>query len=1218
MRKTSFIILIALLLNLSIGAFHYEAKADELEYVLFENNFDNETAGNRPAVSSDNDPLLWTSLNHVRSPYQVVVASADEGNYLSLRLNEGETTYVKPSVIKKLIVTDDCKINISFKLKTNMQEFELQCYDPDRNYITKALDVAKSDGTFEAYERQSDDGYALVYTTIDFSSKTYSSEFSDGTLIDSGSLADGTDITQGYCIRFQAMPSGGKEVCLDDVRITTDKAELINVKMIDMSSVSSDNELIGKLRDSHPRIYINDFKDIKAKIESDSLSNAWFQKLKSAADNYVLANAVEVYNPSSSTALATARRIRYKLHILSFMYALTDNEDYKTQAYNQIVETGNFPNWNGYLQSAEISNGIAVAYDWMYNDLTDTQKETICRIMYDKGFYYALLSYKGISDTTFVKSPSNQNMACNSMYMTAAIAFAHDYPGIAGYILDCGIVSLPVGLSILAPEGASPEGTGYWDYSVTSIFGLAAALDTAIDVGETLPPEYDISAYEGLDTTIYYPIYMQSQNGIFNYGDADNNSDNYYDFSFAYWAAKKYNNIDFYKYQYDNLDSKGEFGTTWRLVHKLAFYDTDFGEVDNGELPLDKAFISSDGANVSTMRTSWDGNGFFAGVQGGSGVHKHMYQSFGNFVLDFNGVRFATMRGRGDYDWQGYFDLDHQKWTYYTARAEGNNCVVLNPDEGPGQTLGSTAQIDKFHANSDGAYAVMNLTDAYSDNAHSYKRGIKLFDNRSAVLVQDDIVSNGKITEGYWFMHTDADITLSEDKKTATLIKDGETITAKIVMANDKAVFSVVDAVPLDTSPNPVVQQSINYGKKLSVDISGIQSISLAVLFTSSDDTTLAKEDIIPLEYWGSENTSDNRFSYSVYGDAISEADNLFYDSFDDIASNTFHKYGYTTTIKTSKYAISGFGNTENMIDNGYINNSFDGTNRFMEFVCKKYCDTPYILGAKTSPVKGEDGKYGSYIIEFDILPCSASEVSFYIRSSSFSRIEAGQINGSSSGDGNYNSNLAFGPVLKGVPTNSADYDELKENIISDCKKWHRVTMLIDADEFTVTTLVNGFLVRRFTKDDFNLLADADPGYFDIIEFRISAQMADNSRMAIDNLKIRKTGERYLISDTAIYEDSYSTQNTTSSLSGDETVFTKCIVNESSKSADFAIIAATYTDGALCDIQVKEVTLAPNETCFFRGTLDTSASDSEAKVFIFDSTGNIYPLIKNNFYYKID
>jgi len=802
--------------------------------------------------------------------------------------------------------------------------------------------------------------------------------------------------------------------------------------------------------------------------------------------------------------------------------------------------------------------------------------------------------------------------------MLSAIAFADELPDISSYTLSKGITSLPKGLAIMAPSGASPEGTGYWDYSMTSVFSLASAIDSALSDGCILPTEYDIASYEGLDKTLYYPIYMQSKNGIFNYGDADNNNDDYYDFSFAYWAAQKYNNPDFLKYQYDNIDSVGDYGTTWKLIHKLCFYNPDLSGEYVSELSLDRAFVSSDGANVATMRSSWDGAGFYAGIQGGSGVHKHMYQSFGNFVLDFNGVRFATMRGRGDYDWQGYFDLDYQKWTYYTARTEGNNCVVLNPDEGPGQTLGSTAHIDKFHTDSDGSYAVMNLTDAYSDNVHSYKRGIKLFDNRSAVLIQDDIVSNGKITEGYWFMHTDADITLSDDKKTATLTKDGETITAKIVMANDKAVFSVVDSVPLDTSPNPTVQQSINYGKKLAIDISGVQSISLAVLFTSSDDNLLAKEDIIPLEYWGSNNTDENRFLYSVYGDDISEADNLFYDSFDDIASNTFHKYGYTTAIKTSKYAISGFGNTENMIDKGYVNNSFDGTNRFMEFVCQKYCDTPYILGAKVSPQKQENNKYGSYIIEFDILPYSASEVSFYIRSSSFSRIEAGQINGSSSGDGNYNSNLSFGPVLKGVPTGSADYDELKENIISDCNKWHRVTIIIDADEFTVSTLVNGFLVRRFTKDDFNLIADTDPGYFDIIEFRISAQMADNSRMAIDNLSVRKTGDRFLISNTSLYENNYETQNLKDIITGSSTVFTKSIVNESSKSADFAIIAATYTDGTLCDIQVKEVTLAPNETCFFRGTLDTSASDTEAKVFIFDGSGNIYPLIKNDFYYKID
>lgn len=1220
MKKISFLLLVIFSVNIFLFPMPESVEAGELGYVLFHNNFDNETAGVRPSTTDDNDSLLWTSLNHVRTPEQVVVTKGENGNYLTLKLNEGESKYINPSVIKKIIVTDDCKINISFKLKTNSQKFQLQLYNLDDNndrIVTKVLNIASSDADFSYYETVSDDGYALVSVDVDFSDMTYSSAFYDGKEISSGKLASATDITNGYYVRFQATPLEECEVYLDDVKITTDKAELLNVKMLDISSLRAESSLMPVLKTSHPRIYVNNFEDIKEKIASDSLSNAWYQKLKSSADGYVSQSSAEEYNSSSQTALATARRIRYKLNILSFMYGLTGNDDYKNQAYNQIIKTGEFPNWNGYLQSAEISGGIAVAYDWLYNGLDSTQREAICDIMCDKGFYYAALSYEGISGTTFVNSPSNQNMACNSLYMLSAIAFANELPDISSYILSKAIASLPKGLAIMAPSGASPEGTGYWDYSMTSVFSLASAIESAISNGCTLPDEYDIASYEGLDNTLYYPIYMQSKNGIFNYGDADNNDDDYYDFSFAYWAAQKYNNPEFFKYQYDNIDSVGDYGTTWRLIHKLCFYNPEFSDEYMSELSLDRAFVSSDGANVASMRSSWDGTGFYAGIQGGSGLIKHMYQSYGNFVLDFDGVRFATMRGRGNYDWQGYFDLDYQKWTYYTARTEGQNCVVLNPDENAGQTLGSTSKIDKFYSSSSESYAVMDLTDAYSDNVHSYMRGIKLFDNRGSVLLQDDIVSNSKISEAYWFMHTDAEITISDDGKSAILAKGGKSITAKIICAYDDAVFSVAEAKPLASSPNPAVQQSTDYGKKLAINISGVQSISLAVLFTPQTSTGIMPEDIIPIEYWGDETKNENTLSYSVYGDNINEADIVFEDSFDDLPSNTFHKYGYSSTIKTSSYAISGFGNTNNLIDNGYINTSYDGNRRFLEFVCKKYCDTAYILGAKLAPQIQEDNKYGSYIIEFDILPGSASEISFFIRSNSFSRIEAAQINGSSSGDGNYNSNLSFGPVLKGISASHPEYEDMLGNLISDSSKWHRVTIIADLDEFKITSLVNGFVVRKYDKDDFTLQSGkTNPGYFDISEFRFSALMTDNSKMAIDNLRIRKSGQRQLISDTVLYNNTYNCENKKDIISANTAVVTKSIINEAQLDADFAVIAASYTDGTLCDIKIKEISLAQNEAYFFRSSLDTSWPDSIVKLFVFDNTNNLYPLTKNSIYHK--
>ena len=330
----------------------------------------------------------------------------------------------------------------------------------------------------------------------------------------------------------------------------------------------------------------------------------------------------------------------------------------------------------------------------------------------------------------------------------------------------------------------------------------------------------------------------------------------------------------------------------------------------------------------------------------------------------------------------------------------------------------------------------------------------------------------------------------------------------------------------------------------------------------------------------------------------------------------SFHKYGYTSSLSTSRYAISDFGNTENTIDNGYINTNISPDRRFLEFVCKRYCDIPYILGAKLNPTPDTStGKYGSYVIEFDVLPKTAGEISFFLRSSSFKRVEAFQINGSSAGSGNYNCENSFGPVLKGVAKiGDPDYEYLKENLISDNEKWHRVVIIVNLDEFTVTSFVNGFVTRRLSSEDFVTIGDENPGWLDVIEFRVSAVMGDETSFGLDNLKIRKAGDRYHVSDVLLYDGSYSAKNITGSLSDSNTVFARSVINESQTPVNITVATATYSDNTLSEINYENKVIAPATCRLFRHSVAAGENISKAKMFVWD---NLCPLksyeeLKNN------
>ena len=82
----------------------------------------------------------------------------------------------------------------------------------------------------------------------------------------------------------------------------------------------------------------------------------------------------------------------------------------------------------------------------------------------------------------------------------------------------------------------------------------------------------------------------------------------------------------------------------------------------------------------------------------------------------------------------------------------------------------------------------------------SVQRGIALADGKT-VIIRDEIKTD-KPSSLWWFMHTRAVVTLSGNGRSVTLTMDNEKVVAEIV-SPAKAKFTVMDAVPLATSPQP-------------------------------------------------------------------------------------------------------------------------------------------------------------------------------------------------------------------------------------------------------------------------------------------------------------------------------------------------------------------------------------------------------------------------------
>ncbi|MCE5266697.1 MAG: hypothetical protein LLG00_02280, partial [Planctomycetaceae bacterium] len=102
-----------------------------------------------------------------------------------------------------------------------------------------------------------------------------------------------------------------------------------------------------------------------------------------------------------------------------------------------------------------------------------------------------------------------------------------------------------------------------------------------------------------------------------------------------------------------------------------------------------------------------------------------------------------------------------------------------------------------------------------------------------------------------WFMHTSAQITLSDDGRSATLQQANVSLVARL-SGPPKARFEVRPCEPLPTSPKPEKQAQNKGLRKLTVHLPETGGLRMGVLFTPLDGQPDAGQPLAlkPLSDW--------------------------------------------------------------------------------------------------------------------------------------------------------------------------------------------------------------------------------------------------------------------------------------------------------------------------------------------------------------------------------
>jgi hypothetical protein len=577
--------------------------------------------------------------------------------------------------------------------------------------------------------------------------------------------------------------------------------------------IPSPPEILTHLRKAHPRLQAvpGDFEKLKQRITANPLLSDWSQKLRERADRLLSEPPSRYEIPDGLRLLSTSRRVMDRTYTLALMYRLEGNRRYVERAWQELEAAAHFTNWNPrhFLDTAEMTHAFAIGYDWLYDIWTPEQRAVLREAIIEKGLTPALSTYRGTKPYgSWPKLRHNWNQVCNGGIGMGALAIGDEAPELAGEILHDALESIQIAMGEFAPDGAWNEGPGYWNYATSYNVCLLAVLDSALGT------DFGLSQFPAFADTGLFPLYLTGPIGrTFNYADGSDGAIHAWQ---MFWLARKFNR-PLYAWYERQVPSPSPLDVFW-------FDARGEGPKAMG-LPLDKYYR---GVEVAILRSEWENrDAIFVAFKAGDNKANHSHLDLGTFVLDALGKRWAVDLGADDYNLPNYFGK--ARWNYYRLRAEGHNTLLVNPADGPDQEPSAASKIIRFDSTPARALAIADLTPAYAKRARKVYRGISLL-GRKQVLVQDEVQCE-KPAEVWWSLHTPAQGQVSDDGASA-MLRQGDVRLSARILSPKNATFTIADAAPLPSSPQPPKQAKNGNVRKLTVHLSNVTDLRLAILLT--------------------------------------------------------------------------------------------------------------------------------------------------------------------------------------------------------------------------------------------------------------------------------------------------------------------------------------------------------------------------------------------------
>jgi hypothetical protein len=494
--------------------------------------------------------------------------------------------------------------------------------------------------------------------------------------------------------------------------------------------------------------------------------------------------------------LDKSREALRRIFHLSYAWRMTGEQKYFDRCEKEMLAISKFSEWNPshFLDVGEMTMAMAIGYDWLYPKLSEESKKAIREAIVYKGIYPSL----DPKYNSWLRVTNNWNQVCNAGMTFGALAVAEDHPGLAENVIERAIASIPLSMDEYKPDGAYPEGYGYWGYGTSFNVMFLSAVETAFksDFGLNKAPGF-------LQTAGFLQNMTGAVGPCFNWGDAGlggglNPA--------MFWLAQKNNDPSqlWVEKKYLERDDYSRF-TRDRLLPAIMIWGKNL-PLEKVSEPKVKAWKGQGANPVAMMRTSWtDPNAVYVGFKAGSPSVNHGHMDVGSFIMESEGVRWASDFGMQDYESLESKGIqlfgrtqDAQRWTVFRLTNRVHNTLTIDDQL---QQVKGYAKIDQFSDQPDFMYAISDISSVYENQLALAKRGVAIVDQKF-VVVSDELVAPAKPVIVRWTMLTSATPKLG--KNSITLTKDGKTLNLK-VNTELKVTMKTWPTAPTTTydAPNP-------------------------------------------------------------------------------------------------------------------------------------------------------------------------------------------------------------------------------------------------------------------------------------------------------------------------------------------------------------------------------------------------------------------------------